>query len=81
MTKLEGCRDTKDLSKFSTYIAGGLAGMAAQFSVYPIDTLKFRVQCAPLDTKLKGNNLLFQTAKICFERVGSDYFTEVSQSV
>lgn len=74
MTKLEGCRDTKDLSKFSTYIAGGLAGMAAQFSVYPIDTLKFRVQCAPLDTKLKGNNLLFQTAKDMFREGGLRLF-------
>ncbi|CAI4036023.1 hypothetical protein SMKI_14G2370 [Saccharomyces mikatae IFO 1815] len=74
MTKLEGCHDTKDLSKFSTYIAGGLAGMAAQFSVYPIDTLKFRVQCAPLDTKLKGNKLLFQTAKDMFREGGFRLF-------
>ncbi|CAI4050046.1 Ca(2+)-binding ATP:ADP antiporter SAL1 SKDI_14G2400 [Saccharomyces kudriavzevii IFO 1802] len=74
MTKLEGCKDTRDLSKFSTYIAGGLAGMAAQFSVYPIDTLKFRVQCAPLDTKLKGNRLLFQTAKDMFREGGLKLF-------
>lgn len=63
MTKLEGCKETSELSKFSTYIAGGMAGVVAQFSVYPIDTLKFRVQCAPLDNRLKGNKLLFQTAK------------------
>lgn len=74
MTKLEGCKDTSELSKFSTYIAGGLAGVVAQFSVYPIDTLKFRVQCAPLDNELKGNKLLFKTAKDMYHTGGLKLF-------
>ncbi|KAL3233714.1 hypothetical protein RNJ44_03754 [Nakaseomyces bracarensis] len=74
MTKVENCKDTKDLSKFSTYIAGGLAGVCAQFSVYPIDTLKFRMQCAPLDTELKGRNLMFKTAKEMYKEGGMKLF-------
>ncbi|SMN18652.1 similar to Saccharomyces cerevisiae YNL083W SAL1 ADP/ATP transporter [Maudiozyma saulgeensis] len=62
MTKIEGCKDKSELSKPSTFIAGGLAGMAAQFSVYPIDTLKFRIQCAPL-ANLQDKNILINTAK------------------
>ncbi|GCE99099.1 Ca(2+)-binding ATP:ADP antiporter sal1 [Zygosaccharomyces mellis] len=68
MSRLEGS-DPDRLSKFSTYVAGGLAGVIAQFSVYPIDTLKFRVQCAPLNNDLRGNKLLFQTARDMY-RVG-----------
>ncbi|CAR27367.1 hypothetical protein ZYGR_0I06410 [Zygosaccharomyces rouxii] len=68
MSRLEGS-EPDQLSKFSTYIAGGLAGVIAQFSVYPIDTLKFRVQCAPLNNDLRGNKLLFQTARDMY-RVG-----------
>ncbi|QLQ78919.1 hypothetical protein HG537_0B02670 [Torulaspora globosa] len=74
MTKLEGCRETSELSKFSTYIAGGMAGVVAQFSVYPIDTLKFRIQCAPLDNQVKGNKLLLQTAKEMYQAGGLKLF-------
>lgn len=74
MTELEGCRETSELSKFSTYIAGGLAGVVAQFSVYPIDTLKFRVQCAPLDNEMRGNKLLFRTAKDMYRKGGLKLF-------
>lgn len=69
MSQLEGSEPDK-LSKFSTYIAGGLAGVVSQFSVYPIDTLKFRVQCAPLDNNLRGNKLLFQTARAIYRDGG-----------
>lgn len=37
--------------------------MTAQFCVYPIDTLKFRLQCEIVEGGLKGNPLLIQTAK------------------
>lgn len=69
MAKVEGAKSKADLSRPSTYIAGGLAGMAAQFSVYPIDTLKFRIQCAPL-ANLKDKNILFNTAKQMFQDGG-----------
>jgi len=40
-----------------------MGGMTAQFCVYPVDTLKFRLQCETVEGGLKGNALLFKTAK------------------
>ncbi len=37
--------------------------MVAQFAVYPLDTLKFRLQCETVQGGLKGNALLLETAK------------------
>ena len=74
MCKLEGVENKDELSRFSTYIAGGLAGMAAQFSSYPIDTLKFRIQCAPLNPFLRGKHLLLDTAKQMYQEGGIKIF-------
>lgn len=74
--RIEGVDDTTKLSKVSTYIAGGLGGVFSQFTVYPIDTLKYRVQCAPLDYKKKfgGSNLLVETAKQIYREGGLKLF-------
>lgn len=72
--RIEGVDDTSKLSKLSTYLAGGMGGVAAQFTVYPIDTLKFRVQCSNLDSLLKGNKLLIQQAKDMFKEGGLRIF-------
>lgn len=61
--KLEGVNDTSEISRASTFLAGGFGGVVAQFAVYPIDTLKFRIQCEALSTTLHGNALLFKTIK------------------
>lgn len=74
MANLENLDDVSKLSKVSTYIAGGLGGVVSQFTVYPIDTLKYRVQCAPLDTKLKGNALLMDTARQMYKEGGLKLF-------
>lgn len=74
LARLENVKDTSDLSKVSTYIAGGLGGVVAQFSVYPIDTLKYRIQCAPLNDKLKGTSLLLKTAKEMYQQGGIKLF-------
>jgi len=75
MSQLEGVSDTSHLSRFSTYIAGGLGGVVSQFTVYPIDTLKYRVQCAPLDHKAtKGKSLLLETAKQMYKEGGLKLF-------
>lgn len=74
LTQVEGCKHTSELSQFSTYLAGGMAGVVAQFSVYPIDTLKFRVQCAPLDNQVHGNKLLLETAKEMYRKGGLKLF-------
>ncbi|AGO14212.1 AaceriAER419Wp [[Ashbya] aceris (nom. inval.)] len=74
MARLEGRGETEELSRLSTYVAGGLGGIMAQFSVYPIDTLKFRIQCAPLDTRSRGLPLLIQTAKDMYREGGLRLF-------
>ena len=48
--------------------------MAAQFSSYPIDTLKFRIQCAPLNPFLRGKHLLLDTAKQMYQEGGIKIF-------
>lgn len=42
---IAGAAGTDELSASSRFAAGGIAGAVSQASVYPIDTLKFRVQC------------------------------------
>lgn len=74
LAKLEGIDDTTKLSKASTYLSGGVGGVVAQFAVYPIDTLKFRLQCSNLDSSVKGNALLIKTAKDMFREGGAKMF-------
>ncbi|EEQ38680.1 putative calcium-binding mitochondrial carrier [Clavispora lusitaniae] len=74
LARIEGVDDTSKLSKVSTYLAGGIGGVVAQFTVYPIDTLKFRLQCSNIDSKVKGNALLIQTAKNMYREGGLRMF-------
>lgn len=74
LARIEGKSDTTQLSKASTYLAGGIGGVFAQFTVYPIDTLKYRLQCSNLDSSLKGNALLFRTAKDMYREGGFRIF-------
>ncbi|KAL2255914.1 hypothetical protein VTK26DRAFT_2486 [Humicola hyalothermophila] len=59
----EGHNDPTKISTVSKFVAGGIGGMTAQFCVYPIDTLKFRLQCETVQGGPQGNALLFRTAK------------------
>ncbi|KLU91923.1 calcium dependent mitochondrial carrier protein [Magnaporthiopsis poae ATCC 64411] len=63
LARLEGHNDPNMIDTRSKFVAGGVAGMVAQFSVYPLDTLKFRLQCETVPGGLRGNALLVQTAK------------------
>lgn len=74
LSRVEGVQDTSQLSKVSTYLAGGIGGVCGQFTVYPIDTLKFRLQCSDLESSVRGNDLLFQTAKDLFRQGGLRIF-------
>ncbi|KAG0664326.1 hypothetical protein C6P44_001055 [Monosporozyma unispora] len=74
ISKVEGVASPNDLSQMSTYLAGGLSGVMAQFSSYPIDTLKFRMQCAPLDNPVHGNTLLVNTTKQMYQEGGLRMF-------
>ncbi|OAA63935.1 calcium dependent mitochondrial carrier protein [Cordyceps fumosorosea ARSEF 2679] len=59
---LEGHGDPQMINTFSKFTAGGLAGMIAQFCVYPLDTLKFRLQCSTVEGGPSGVALMRQTA-------------------
>jgi solute carrier family 25 phosphate transporter 23/24/25/41 len=74
LSRLEGLPDTTQLSKVSTYLAGGMGGVVSQFAVYPVDTLKYRVQCAQLDSKIRGNSLMVETAKQMYKEGGLRLF-------
>ncbi|KAL6450642.1 SAL1 Calcium-binding mitochondrial carrier SAL1 [Candida maltosa Xu316] len=52
--RLEGVENVSQISKVSTYLAGGFGGVIAQLTVYPVDTLKFRLQCSNLDHPLNA---------------------------
>lgn len=72
--QLEGKSDTSEISRTSTFLAGGIGGVVAQFTVYPIDTLKFRIQCESLSTPIKGNDLVFKTIKQMWNEAGIKMF-------
>ncbi|OCK82635.1 calcium dependent mitochondrial carrier protein-like protein [Lepidopterella palustris CBS 459.81] len=61
--KIEGHNDPSQIDSWSKFVAGGIGGMISQFAVYPIDTLKFRMQCETVSGGLHGNRLIIATAK------------------
>jgi len=63
IAKIEGHGDSKRISSVSQFIAGGVAGMISQAVVYPLDTLKFRMQNETVKGGLRGNRLIFETAR------------------
>ncbi|KAM5348593.1 hypothetical protein ACJ41O_008417 [Fusarium nematophilum] len=62
LANFEGHGDPKKIGSWSKFTAGGVAGMIAQASVYPLDTLKFRLQCETVKDGLQGVALVRQTA-------------------
>lgn len=60
---LEGHKDPNRIHSWSKFVSGGIGGMISQFAVYPIDTLKFRMQCETVSGGLHGNRLIIATAK------------------
>ncbi|KAJ4367578.1 hypothetical protein N0V83_007162 [Neocucurbitaria cava] len=62
--------DPAAIHSWSKFVSGGLAGMVSQFAVYPIDTLKFRMQCETVSGGLHGNRLIWATAKKMWQTGG-----------
>ncbi|PGH10874.1 hypothetical protein AJ79_05234 [Helicocarpus griseus UAMH5409] len=60
---LEGHDDPRNLLPTSQFLAGGIGGMVSQCFVYPLDTLKFRMQCETVEGGLHGNRLIAATAR------------------
>ncbi|KAF2639795.1 calcium dependent mitochondrial carrier protein-like protein [Massarina eburnea CBS 473.64] len=67
---VEGHNDPSNIHSSSKFLAGGLAGMISQFAVYPVDTLKFRMQCETVSGGLRGNRLIIATAKKMWNQGG-----------
>ncbi|KAL7271075.1 hypothetical protein RUND412_006192 [Rhizina undulata] len=61
LAKLEGANDVNQISPLSRFLAGGIGGVVSQFSIYPIDTLKFRMQCEMVENGARGNKLIAET--------------------
>ncbi|PYI14622.1 mitochondrial carrier [Aspergillus japonicus CBS 114.51] len=68
--RLEGHNDTKQLKPTSQFLSGGCGGMVAQCFVYPLDTLKFRMQCSTVEGGPRGNQLIAATAKKVWNKHG-----------
>ncbi|KAL3431219.1 mitochondrial carrier domain-containing protein [Aspergillus tetrazonus] len=68
--RLEGHNDPKRLQPTSQFLSGGFGGMVAQCFVYPLDTLKFRMQCEVVEGGLKGNQLIAATAQKVWNKSG-----------
>jgi solute carrier family 25 (mitochondrial phosphate transporter), member 23/24/25/41 len=69
-SKFEGHSNPKHNSSISKFISGGISGMASQFFVYPLDTLKFRMQCETVQGGLHGNRLILATAHKMWRETG-----------
>ncbi|KAH8803939.1 mitochondrial carrier domain-containing protein [Hyaloscypha sp. PMI_1271] len=63
LAQLEGHGDPQNINPYSKFVAGGAGGLVSQLFVYPIDTLKFRMQCETVSGGLHGNALIIDTAK------------------
>jgi solute carrier family 25 (mitochondrial phosphate transporter), member 23/24/25/41 len=59
----EGHNDPKHISQVSRFIGAGMSGVVAQACTYPVDTLKFRVQCETVPHGERGNKLILHTAQ------------------
>ncbi|ATZ56259.1 Bcsal1 [Botrytis cinerea B05.10] len=70
LAQLEGHGNSKKINPYSKFVAGGFAGIMSQLVVYPIDTLKFRMQCETVAGGLRGNALIVATAKQMYKQGG-----------
>ncbi|EGP84463.1 uncharacterized protein MYCGRDRAFT_101279 [Zymoseptoria tritici IPO323] len=74
IANLEGHGDPKRIASASMFAAGGTAGMIAQAAVYPLDTLKFQMQCETVAGGEHGNRLIFSTARKLWNKGGIQAF-------
>lgn len=64
ISKIEDFKNLQNIfHRWQHILTGDISGVMTQFSSYPIHTLKFGMQCVPLDNSLRGNKLLINTAK------------------
>ncbi|CAZ85743.1 unnamed protein product [Tuber melanosporum] len=74
LSRLEGTNDASNISPISRFLAGGIGGVVSQFSIYPIDTLKFRMQCELVENGSTGNKLILETFRKTWSNGGPQAF-------
>lgn len=66
------CEDKDSIPTSARFLSGGVAGMCAQFAIYPVETLKTRVMS--IQTEQPGNrrarSIIIDTAKAMYMRAG-----------
>lgn len=72
--RIEGHSSPQQNSSLSRFLSGGIGGMVSQFFVYPLDTLKFRMQCETVAGGAHGNKLIWQTAQKMWKEGGARCF-------
>ncbi|KAL6719324.1 hypothetical protein ACLMJK_003563 [Lecanora helva] len=70
LARLEGHSDPKALHPWTQFFAAGMGGIISQFCIYPLDTLKFRVQNETVKGGLHGNALILATARKMWTQTG-----------
>ena len=68
--RFEGHDDPSQLHPWSQLAAAGLGGIISQACIYPLDTLKFRMQNETVANGLRGNALIAETARRMWNRKG-----------
>lgn len=74
MARLERVDNVRDISPMARFFAGGVGGVVSQFSIYPIDTLKFRMQCEMVEGGSRGNKLINETFRKMWRNGGISTF-------
>ena len=68
-----GCEDKDSIPTSARFLAGGVAGMCSQLSIYPVETLKTRVMSLHREGKFSRTNqrsLILDTVKNMYARAG-----------
>ena len=74
LARFEGHDDPAKLHPWSQLAAAGFGGLISQAFIYPLDTLKFRMQNETVAKGLRGNALIIQTAKKMWRQNGMRSF-------
>ena len=74
LARFEGHDDPAKIHPWSQLAAAGFGGLISQAFIYPLDTLKFRMQNETVAKGLRGNALIIQTAKKMWRQNGMRSF-------
>ncbi|KAJ2957326.1 hypothetical protein NQZ79_g6956 [Umbelopsis isabellina] len=76
LSKIEGIDEKNHISTVARFAAGGIAGIISQFAIYPVETLKIRIQSQPFtnladkSVQKSVNSAIVSTAKQMYRSGG-----------